>query len=102
MRAHPHDVANEPARQVDHVRAEVAENAIGPPAVEAPIVLPIAPVVADVVQATMVWPPNPSPIDQRMHMAQIGQPTPGEKGHMVNASSFGTLIHRTRIGSAAR
>src|SRR5262245_55264629 len=98
MRGKPDDVADQPARHVDHVRTEIAEDAGGTGAVVPPLVLADESPRADEGELAAQDAAEPAGVDEMLEILEMRLPAPGVEHHVLAAAGLGLPVHRFGVG----
>lgn len=78
MTAHPGDVTDVPAGQVDHVRPEIAEDPVALARVELPRVGGVERATVLMQEPSVVAPPDVAALNEMVDVVERWNPTPGE------------------------
>jgi hypothetical protein len=92
------DIVDEPLSRVDHVRSEVAENAVGARAVVAPLIGAAGKRDGEL-ETRVVTGANEALFEQPLQIAPVRLPPPGEEHHVFDTDRDSLVAHRSRFSS---
>ena len=96
------DLAEIPAHQVNHVRTQVLDDAVGAAGVEPPLIGVIPCKAGDERELRPVDVAEYPILDQRFEVLVMRLPTPREQHHMFDTAPLRRLQHAPRVGSLVR